>query len=211
VHWDSTELTVRPFVLLYAVIAVWTVAAFVNWFVSRGEHGALRLWLILLLVTGVGLLLIWPQTGKLGLLPKFQWGWRFYPYKAERGLPEAAAYLRRNSGPGDLFAVQGLRLRWVATDVAIQLASLTGMPAYLAYTVSHLTEGGQRRKVALERYLALERIDGAESASDALGQLRQLGISWYVVVGDEGPRWDRERRRAAFLEGRVAVYSTRGP
>jgi len=211
VYWDPTELTVRPFVLLYAVIAVWTVAAFVNWLASQGERGARRLWPALLLATALGLLLIWPQTGKLGLLPKFQWGWRFYPYKVELGLPQAAAYLRRNSGPGDLFAVQGLKLRWVATDVAIQLASLTGMPAYLAYTVSHLTERGQRREVALERYLALERIGGAESASEALRQLRQLGISWYVVVGDEGPGWDRERRRAAFLEGRVAVYSTRGP
>src|SRR6267143_4845427 len=131
VYWDATELTVRPFVLLYAVIAVWTVAAFVNWLASQGERGARRLWPALLLASALGLLLIWPQTGKLGLLPKFQWGWRFYPYKVELGLPQAAAYLRRNSGPGDLFAVQGLKLRWVATDVAIQLASLTGMPAYL--------------------------------------------------------------------------------
>ena len=70
---------------------------------------------------------------------------------------------------------------------------------------------GSGKTTVLRMLMTLERIDGAESASHALGQLRQLGIAWYVVVGDEGPRWDRERRRAAFLEGRVAVYSTRGP
>jgi hypothetical protein len=211
VNWDSTELTVRPFVLLYAVVAVWTAATLVSWLASRSARGARRVWPGLLLATSLALLLIWPQSSKLGLLPKFQWGWRFYPHKVEPGLPEAAVFLRRSSGPGDLFAVQGLQLGWVATDAAIQLASLTGMPAYLAYAISHTAEGGKRRTVAFERSLALARIAEAQSASAALEQLRRLGISWYVVVGNEGPRWDPDRRRVAFVDGKVAVYAARAP
>jgi hypothetical protein len=210
-QWDSTELTVRPFVLLYAVIAVWTAATFANCLASREPRGARRAWLGVLAATGLALLLIWPQTGKLGLLPKFQWGWRFYPHKVQPGLLEAAAFLRHNWSPGDLLAVQGLTLRWAPTDVGIQLVSLSGMPAYLAYPIAHITGKGDRRNAALERYGALARIAGAGSVAQALGQLRDLGIRWYVVVGDEGPRWDPERRHAAFVAGRFAVYSSRQP
>lgn len=211
VHWDPTELTVRPFVLLYAVIAVWTVATFVNWLASRGAAGARLAWPGLLLATGLALLLIWPQTANLGLLPKFHWGWRFYPHQVEPGLPEAAAFLRRSGRPGERFAVQGLKPGWAPTDPAIQLASLSGMPAYLAYFIAHVADKGDRRNVALERHDALARIAGAGSVADALGGLRDLGVQWYVVVADDGPRWDRERGHAAFVAGRVAVYASRQP
>jgi hypothetical protein len=30
-HHDSTDLTQRPFVLLYAVVAVWTAASLIRW------------------------------------------------------------------------------------------------------------------------------------------------------------------------------------
>jgi hypothetical protein len=211
VHWDPTELTVRPFVLLYAVIAIWTLATFVNWLVSRSAVGANRAWRGLLLAASLALLAIWPHTAKLGLLPKFEWGWRFYPHKVEPGVPETASYLRRNWMPGDRFAVEGLTLGWAPTDPAIQIASLSGIPAYLAYTIAHVADKGDRRNEALERYDALRRIAAAGDVAEALGQLRGLGIRWYVVVADQGPRWDPQRRHAVFIAGRVAVYSSRQP
>jgi hypothetical protein len=209
VHWDSTELTVRPFALLYAVIAVWTAVTLVNWFASRWPRAAPRIWPGLLAASGLALLLLWPQTGKLGLLPKFQWGWRFYPYKVQPGLLEAAAFLRHSSSPGELLAVQGLSLRWAPTDASIELVSLTGIPAYLAYPISHVADPGERRNVALRRYDAVARVARAESMAAALGQLRDLGIRWYVVVGEQGPRWDPARQHPAFTAGRFAVYSSR--
>jgi hypothetical protein len=207
-HRDPTELTVRPFVLLYAVIAVWTVAAFVSWLAMQAGQGARRLWPALLLLAGLGFALLWHQTGVLGRLPKFLWGWEHYTYKVEQGLPQAAAFLRRSSRPGDVFAVQGLRLGWAATDLGIQLASLTGMPAYVAYIYAHTTGGGRREQVAMERYAALTRVAAEDQVSGAMARLRSLGIAWYVVIGNEGPRWDPGRHNAAFVEGKIAVYST---
>ncbi len=209
VYWDPTELTVRPFLVLYAVVAVWTFAPFAKWFTTGSEQKARVAWWALILTSGLALLLLWPQTGRLGLQPKFQWGWRFYPYKVQPGVLPAAAFLRGNSVAGDLFAVQGLPLRWVATDLAIQLSSLTGMPAYLGYAIAQITGEGQRRQVALERRAALNRVEATESLDDALGRLRELGIQWYVVADRSGPRWDPERRHAVFVDGSVAVYSTR--
>ena len=103
--------------------------------------------------------------------------------------------------------MRGLSLKWAATDPALQLISLTGMPAYLSYVSAHIIEGRDREKVALLRYAALARLDRAPSAAAALGELRKLGITWYVVPGWQGPPWDRARREAAFVERNVAIYA----
>jgi hypothetical protein len=208
VKWDSTELTVRPFMVLYAVVAVWTFAAFAKAACSGGERRARIAWWSLAVAYCLGLLLLWPQTAKLGLQPKFQWGWQYYPSPVQPGVLQAGDFLRRNSVPGDVFAVHELPLRWVATDHAIQLASLTGMPAYLGYAVAHISEGGKRRQVALERYVALSEVAAAGGLDEAMRRLRELGIQWYVVATEQGPRWDAERRHAAFVQDRIAVYAS---
>jgi hypothetical protein len=204
-HHDATELTHRPFVLLYAVLAIWTVAALVKLLAARGVP---HLWRALLLASGVALPLVWPQTGVLGELPKFYWGGRHYSYTVKEGLPQAATFLRHRSRPGDVIAVEGLASpsEWVATDVATQLSSMTGMPAYISRPFIH---AGRRQEVALKRYFALKRVAAEKSVPAALAGLRELGVSWHVVVGKEGPRWDPGRGQAAFSNGEVAVYSTR--
>jgi hypothetical protein len=210
-HGDATELTHRPFVVLYAVIAIWTAAGFVSWMVPQGDRAARRAWLALLLLAGLALPVLWPQTSALGRLPRFQWGWQYTPYRVEKGLVQAAAFLRARSRPGDVFAARDVKLDWVATDTATELASLTGMPAYLSRPFIHIVQGGRREQTARQRYGALKRIGDEENAAVAARRLRELGIQWYVVVGvgNEGPRWDRGRRHAAFAAGRVSVYSSR--
>jgi hypothetical protein len=204
---EPTELTVRPFVVLYAVVAVWTFAGLAKWFTTGGAARTRIAWASLAATSCLALLLLWPQTGKLGLLPKFYWGWAHYPYKVQSGVLPAAGFLRRNSVAGDVLAVQDLPLHWVATDLAIQLVSLTGMPAYLGYATAQLSGGGERRRIAVERHAALSEVDAADGRDEALRRLRSLGIQWYVVHGEHGPRWDRERRHAAFADGRIAVYA----
>jgi hypothetical protein len=204
-HGDTTELTQRPSVLLYAVVVAWTAAALVEWIALRMPLGARGLWIAVLAASTLALPLVWPQTGALGL-PKFGWGWRHLTHSVEDGLPEAARFLRRNFRPGDVFAAQGLSLEWAATDLATQVTSLTGAPAYLARPFVHISKGGRRQDVALERYAALTRVADEQSASAALARLRDMGVPWYVVAGSDGPRWDPQRRLAVFRHGKVAVY-----
>jgi hypothetical protein len=204
-HGDTTEFTQRPFVLLYAVIAAWTAAALVEFVALRLRLRPRRVWIAMLAASALALPLIWPQTGALGL-PKFGWGWSHLTRSVEKGLPQAAGFLRRNLRPGELFAAEGLALEWVATDLATETTSLTGAPAYLARPFVQISKGGRRQEVALERYAGLRRVGEEQSASAALARLREMGIQRYVVAGDDGPRWDPERRRAAFAAGDVAVY-----
>jgi hypothetical protein len=129
----------------------------------------------------------------------------------EEGLWQAADFLRAGARPGDVFAAQDVKLDWVATDIATELASLTGMPAYLGRPFIHIAAGARREQVARNRLAALTRVAGEEHAATAVQRLRELGIHWYVVSGAGGPRWDPGRRHAAFVSGKIAVYSSGPP
>ena len=203
---DSTEFTVRPFVLVYAAVAVWTVCLLCRAFALRWPQRGQQTWRALLGASLLGVALAWNATPAMGL-PKFDWGWDFYPKRIDAGLTQAGRYLREHGRPGQVFAVRGLELRWAATDPAVQLISLSGMPAYLSYISAHTIEAPSREKIALERYAQLARLDRAPSAAAALDELRRLGIAWYVVTGWSGPPWDPARRQARFFERNVAIYA----
>lgn len=197
---DPTELTQRPFVLVYAVVAVWTAAGFASWLGALGGLGARRAQLTLLLAAGAWLILVLLFT-----IRDTRW---LEDHRVARGLPQAAHFLRSHAHRGDVLAVPGLERGRVTTDVAIQLVSLTGMPAYLSRPFFPVSRGGRDKDVALERHAALARVADERSVSAALLRLRELGVQWYAVAGSAGPRWDPERRHAAFAASEIAVYSS---
>lgn len=203
---DSTEFTVRPFVLVYAAVAVWTVCLLCRAFASRWPQRMPQAWGPALGACLLGVAFAW-QAAPAMALPKFEWGWTYYPKRIDAGLAQAGRYLRGHGRAGQVFAVRGLQLGWSVTDPAIQLVSLSGMPAYLSYISAHTIEASQREKVALERYAALARLDRAPSAAAALEELRKLGIAWYVTTGWSGPPWDPLRQLASFFQGNVAIYA----
>lgn len=201
---DPTELTQRPFVLVYAVVAIWTMAVLF-------DRLALR-WVLALASAAV--FAWWPVIGPWPEAPKFSWGWNYYARTLTPGFVQAAAFLRREGRPGDEFAVQGLQQGWapasqpgwVPTDAAAELAALSGMPAYIARPYIQMAYGGERKLVALERQGALDAVARETRSSAALARLAALGVRWYVVTGERGPIWDPQRDLAAFRGGRVAIY-----
>lgn len=198
---DATELTQRPFVVVYAVVAVWTVAGFASWLAPQGRLRSSGLRLPLLVIAALSVIWGVRYTDR-------DWRWAQL-HDVAPGLPQAASFLRSHGRSGDVLAVEGLKPGWVATDDALQLVSLTGMPAYLTRPYIHVRAGGRRREAALERHAALARVAEEHRLSAAQMRLRELGVQWYVVAGSTGPRWDVERRHAAFVAGTVAVYANR--
>jgi hypothetical protein len=203
---DPTEFTHRPFALVYAVVSAWTVAVLTERIRFR--------WLVAASVAG--LVALWPGSGLWSEGPKASWGWNYYARALTPGLAQAAGFLRKEGKPGDQFAVTPLprgwapieQPGWVPTDAAVELAALSGMPAYLARPYLPILEGGERRWVAEERFAALEAIEREVQPQAALGRLAALGIRWYVVVGEHGPLWDAGRRLAVFHDRRIAIYRT---
>ena len=200
-HGDATEFTQRPFVLVYAVFAVWTAAGFAGWLSLHGLRQC-RVWLPLLIAAA--LTVMWALLYTVG-----DWRW-VYRHQLAEGLPQAASYLRSRSQPGDLLAAPGLSTLFVPADLPVQLVAMSGVPAYLSRPFIHMAYGGVRAHTALARYIALRAIERETSAETALARLRALGIRWYVVAETDrsGPRWDSERRRAVFVDRMVAVYAT---
>lgn len=199
---DATEIPHRPFVLLYAVVAVWTAAGFATWLAAVAHRQAARAWAVGLAIAaaaGAGSVLFTAPDAR----------WDEYHW-LQAGVPQAGYYIRAHSQSGDLLAVQGLALRPVASDAAIQLVSLTGVPAYLSRPFIHATRGRQEKEIAERRYAELEQVAAEPSPAAALGRLRELGIRWYIVPGAAGPGWDAERRHAAFVAGEIAVYRVDG-
>jgi hypothetical protein len=200
---DSTELTQRPFVLVYAVIAVWTAAGFVSWAAAQGGLRTPRVRLTLLLIAA-----LWVAGVLFCTVGDARWTAVHKVHKVAEGLPQAARFLRSHWRRGDVFAVPGLWPGRSYTDAAIQLASLTGIPTYLSRPLIHANRGGRAKEAARERYEALVQVADEQDITAALARLRELGIRWYVVAEAAGPRWDPERRRAAFVAGKTAVYSS---
>jgi len=202
---DGTELTQRPFVLLYAVFAIWSAAGLAAWLESLGGMRVPRVRLALVAAAAASVVAALMFTVR-------DWRWNS-AYRAAQGLPRAASYIRGHWRPGDVLAVKGLETGLITTDLAIQLVSMTGMPAYLArpFYFLHVTGKPRHAEVARERYSALEAVARETSASSALRRLRELGVQWYVVAESDrsGPRWDPQRKQAVFVQDMVAVYSTR--
>lgn len=197
-HGDATEFTQRPFVVLYAIVAVWTAAGLANWLASQGWSARRLAWSLAVAVPLVAAAILSSTVND------FRWTISSW---APHGLPAAAAFIRKHSRPGDVLAVHRPRREFAVTDTAVEAVALTGIPAYLARPYTQFARGGRPGEVAKERYGELIEVGAERSAAAALARLRQLGIQWYIICEYEGPGWDPERRQAAFAEGIVAVYS----
>ena len=201
-HHDASDLIHRPFVLLYAVTAIWTVALVVRW-LSR--HAGARLWPAITIGTAVALPWVWSGAVEMAR-PKFHWGRQLNAYTVDRDLVAAAAFLRERSRPGDVLAATRLPATYTPMDVPTVLAALTSTPAYLARTWYHISLGGERGKLAIERYNALGAIEHTLERGLALERLREIRVRWYVATALGTPAWDPQHQHASYARGNVAVY-----
>jgi hypothetical protein len=207
-HHDATDLIHRPFVLLYSVLAIWTVAYAVRWLSRQGAHGKNQLWRIALIGVLLAFPWIWFDAAEMAR-PKFNWGRMFVTWTVDRNLVEAATFIRARSKAGDVAATSRLPSTYVALDNPTVLASLTSTPVYLARTWYHMSLGGARSKVAIDRYNALVAIDLAPDRQTAFRHMREVGIRWYVATSLGTPTWDPKHAGASHPAGDVAVYEVR--
>jgi hypothetical protein len=91
-------------------------------------------------------------------------------------------------------------------DIPTVLASLTSIPVYLARTWIHVSLGGARSNIAIDRYNTLLAIEHAPDQQTAFRYLREVGIRWYVAASLGTPAWDPKHAGASHAAGDVAVY-----
>ena len=200
-----TEFTHRPFVLLYAVIGVWTAALLVRWLGTQGAHGSTRVRQTLMAATALTLPAVWIGAADMSRTRPV-WANRLSPLHVERGLIEAASFVRDRAKPGDSMARLGADGGNASNDMTSVLVALTGTPAYVAHPLFHLYRSKVRWEVASGRYAALKSVAAERNPEAALEHLRKLGVRWYIVTSPAGPPWDPARAKAAYESGNVAVY-----
>jgi hypothetical protein len=138
--------------------------------------------------------------------PGFESGQPFYRTTIEPGITDAAAYVRRQAKHGDVFALAPASPDANLNDNATELASLTGVPAYLARASMNVNKVGPRRTVTEARLANLSALEKAPDYEASMSLLRRMGVRWFVWIGDNGPEFDPSLHRAAFSSRRAAVY-----
>ena len=208
-HHDATDLTHRPFVLLYAVVAAWTAAMLVRWLSEQGRHGK-RLWQTLLIGTAIALPFLWTHAAEMAR-PKFYWSRPFAAHTISPELLAAAEFLRNTARPGDIFAAAPVTTREVGIDAPTELVALSAVPAYLVRYWIHEVFGGSSRIAARNRYVELVDVARARDPEQAMQRLAGLGVRWYVTTDPGEPKWDASHGRAIWARGEVAIYDSTAP
>lgn len=208
-HTDPTDLIHRPLVLLYAVVAIWTVSLALRLLPPRAAQSR-RLWIGLFAASLLAVPAMF-ATAPTAIQPKFRWGAKDAAVRVPHEIVQAARFLRENVVPGDVFAVAGLNAEYRPFDLAMQISSLSGVPTYLSRPYLEMIKDAPRKRVVAGRLAALQAIGDLDDYGAAMRTLQRLGVGWYLVPGSAGPRWDPQRTRAAFAPPGIAVYAARHP
>lgn len=204
---DATDLIERPIVLVYACFAIWTACLLLRRCEGIGGPRTTWVWPAALALTLLALPAVMLSASGMAR-PKFAWGESHVSHRVEPGLVEAAAFLRKRAAAGEIFATGGLTAEFASFDLPMTLVSLTGMPAYLSRPGLEGRKGGTRQIVVGTRLAALAEIEEQQHVDDVMKRLQRMRVQWYVIAGTQAPRWDPQRRAAAFTAGTVAVYSS---
>ncbi len=210
-HGDVTEYQHRAFVLVYAVVFVWTLLLLDRAIQANGPvRTRSRLVFIfptlILAALVAGMAANWDKDPAQ---PQFGWGSRHFGTRLDRGLLDAATFVRTRAVVGDTFALIPTN-RWnQEDDVATRFAALANVPAYLARAGVQVLNGRERAALAERRLAELNQIATTNDPEVAFSKLREIGVKYLVALGDGGPLFDPDGSRAAFRTGGAAVYRTR--
>jgi hypothetical protein len=208
-HGDPTEYQHRPFVLVYAAVFVWTIM-----WANRAMHAtrsarfrspAVFLFPTLL-VAAIGASVA-TTVNQDPARPQFAWGSQFFGTRLQRGLLEAARFVRTQAAVGDTFVLIPADPLGRLDDAATRFAALSNVPAYVARAGIQVLNGQGRRAVVEQRLTTLKMIETADDSETVTQALRAVGVRFLVALGDRGPRFDPDGSHAAFRAGGAAVYA----
>lgn len=206
---DASELKHRHFLLLYAAVGGWSVAralqlvTYVRWTHVGVERIALAVFAIV-----IALVMVLGREAEPGrpdgrYIP---WASKFYQSPNEPGLARAGAYLHGHAEPGDLLIMGGQAMRGYVMSRQTELVSVSDIAAYIGRVELLEKQGGNYAAIAAQRSADMGRVEAAGSWAEACGQLRSIGVRWYVENQPGLPRWDIGRAQAVLKAGDFGVY-----
>ncbi|WP_454732081.1 MULTISPECIES: hypothetical protein [Cupriavidus] len=206
---DPSEFKQRHFVLLYAFVGLWTVARILALIGTYAKVGRLRqgpVWAIFMVAVLAAMTLGHEYRPGQASVVYMPWVQAFYGLNIEPGIAQAAAYIRKNSEPGDTLAMGGQAVKEDLQSPLVELISMADVPAYLSRTDLLEKKGPEMQRIVKERHAQIEGIIGADSWRSACEEMHRSGIRWYIEQSDDKPVWDPMKRLAVFRSARFAVY-----
>lgn len=207
---DFTEFKHRHFLLLYVVIAAYTITyafALIPNHLSNGNKFRRLVYGLVISIFGATILMNWNSNPGRPNVEAMPWARNFMNHQITPGLLEAAQYIRTNAKKGDVLA---MGVSYAATaDVSgpiIEIVSLTGIPAFIARSNLKLMASPCTRDIAIERLSLLKEFSSLTSWPDAQKYLQANGIRWFLVTSGENPMWDPGLKFTVFSIKGVSVY-----
>ncbi len=202
------EYKQRSFVLLYALVVLWTGlrligAVGIDRYVASWRPAVSAMTAAAVLLTTV---LLYRNTDPGSPVGKIV-AWNAYDKKIDPGVVQMAVFLNANAHPKDMIAVGGKGAYETNSCATVELASMTDLPVYVGRIDFQLkTRSPQTAQIIQERAAEMKMIDGAADQAKAFEQLRSHGIRWYVCSGSNMPSWDRVGKRSVFHADSTYVY-----
>jgi hypothetical protein len=201
---DMTEFKERPFVLVYAVILLWSVARLRGSSMTKSpvtprvEVTAVAVTMAFLVAVAAAMPSYDPQTTRLG------WAAKHVEQRFPDGLMAAAEFVRAHARHGDTL----ISIDAEQTD-SVALASLTGVPQYLAEGgVQWSRKDRSAHSVANERQAVLHELAIATSRQRVNELLAEAGVRWLVIVQPTTSEPEALASMAPdFRQGRTAVFT----
>ena len=137
--------------------------------------------------------------------PRLAWAAEHFGVTITPGLLDAAAFVHTRAVPGDTFALLPIEPSALLADQATRFAALANVPAYLTRPAIHIVRPNLRGIVE-QRLTQLRDIESTTNPDEAFDRLRRMGVTFLVVLGQQGPLFDPHHARPAFRAGSAAVY-----
>jgi hypothetical protein len=190
----------KGFVVVYASALIWTMVL-----IYRGVGAALPRNLAQTLSAAALAASVVAYRSEQPVPPRLAWGWQFFGTAVDRGLIDAAAFVRARAVPGDTFALIPVQEDATLDDAATRLAGLADVPAYLTRPAIHRVRP-YLREVVDERVARLRALQITSDRDAAFRVLRGMGVRFLVVLGPPFAAFDPAGAKANLQSGGASVF-----
>lgn len=198
-HNDFTDFRQRAFVLVYAVLIIWTARYALLLLPRLARPGTLALGAVLTL----GSMVFWLPGAKSPRMTNLA---QLRENAIRPGLLEVAQWLRAQAAVNESFLLAGQQPDTVWFDDATLILGTSGLPAWLSRPGVHRLAGPPRASIAEQRLASANAIQAELDAGRALARLREAGIAFYLTLADAPPAWDPRAEAVAFRAGDFLVW-----
>jgi hypothetical protein len=205
------ELQHRPFGLVYATIAIFSIAYAVklletNHLSSQRYILHLPKFAIALSVFGVIAACLLPDTKYIRKVFTGASLYGQYQILVNNDVLQSALYLRSHARKTNIIMIsQEEEIHGTLLDSAKIITSIAGIPIYVGNFANAKLLGMSKLPVRIERTTFMQSVSDAKNIDQAFSMMREHNISWYLALSP--PKWDSNEKYIASKFGSVALYN----